>query len=367
MKKHKKIGLVSTQFTINYGAILQAYALQSSLKLLGYDVVTIDYRPQDPKYGRIEKYGYSSVKEILLTIIKIANINYRISTHKKRALFDEFLQDFFSLSEKTYKSIEQLRAEVFEIDALVCGSDQIWNLNLIDDKAFFLDFGGGEVKRISYAASLGEKLSASQLNKIAERTAKFDKISLRESANIEELRLVTDKEIVTLVDPVFLLAQKDWIRLIANTEREETPYILVYEVASNENFGLFLKAVVNHFGIRVICISTRAYRKYRNSENLLEVSPIRFVSLINDADFIVTSSFHAVAFSTILNKKFVCCPSFDRSGRHKELLDNLGLGHRILSDISTVDNILSIEEDWDSINKKIDNMSTKGLAFLNEI
>lgn len=364
--KLRKIGFVSTHFAINYGAVLQAYALQKTLRRLGHIVLTIDYRPTDPKYGRIERYSFTSIKDAVLSILRFLNLSYRRATARKLALFDAFVSENFVLTDQTYKTFGELKRDTFPVDTLVCGSDQIWNLNLIDDQAFYLAFGERTMKRIAYAASLGEQLTERQLAEVAHRVSSFDLISLREPEAVANLSALTGQTVSCVVDPVFLLDRADWMDIGALIRVPiNKPYVFVYEVSSPEGFSDMAKSIATRLGLSLVVLSTRPYKKYTGSQEIIDVSPDELLALISGASFIVTSSFHGCALSALLNRPFLCSPSKTRSSRHRHLLSQLGLEHRLLTP-GTFEPAL-LDEDWDAVNDRIHEVRSAGLDFLKRI
>lgn len=333
LKKHK-IGLVTTHYAINFGAVLQAYALFNSIKKINGQCEIIDYTPNNKTIGRKIIYKLNSIKSILYSLMIFINIIFRKNQKTKVKKFDNFLKNNFDFSTQKFESKEDLKDNLGEYDTLVCGSDQIWNLNLFNDETMFLRFGrtSKAKKYISYAPSLGEKMNSDQLKIIAKNINHFTHISVREKDSIKQLSSFTNKNIDHVADPIFLLNESDWKKLIKPTSIED-PYMLVYTVGGTGNF---FKEAVNilrkKLNLKLVYINLAPFDKYNSDFNIQNASPEKFISLIYNANFIFTSSFHGTAFSTHFKKQFFTYPCLDRSSRHYSLLKKLNLNDRILDD-----------------------------------
>ena len=206
-----RIGIITTHWALNYGAVLQSYALEKYLCSQGYDCEIIDFRPQIGKYGRNYTVWNANIKQWCQNIIKIFNIKNKKRFLEKVEVFNSFVENELDKSEKSYFSIEDME-KIEQYDALICGSDQIWNLNLFDMPPFFLPYKEKmeRTKFISYAASIAENLTEEQWNTIIKRTQHFNAISIRETETTEQFNKHKPGRAVTVLDPVFLLGKEVW-------------------------------------------------------------------------------------------------------------------------------------------------------------
>jgi hypothetical protein len=365
--RQPKVGLLSTTAAINYGAVLQAFALERSIRDLGFPVTTLDYRPDNPKFGRKHRVHLGSLKHLAYEVLCMVNLSYQTRRRRKVSEFDAFLGEHFQLSEHVCRSQSDLSHDARECDVLVCGSDQIWNLRLLDDEAFYLTFGRPDARRISYAASVGEELNQEQLGILAERIASFDAISVREGRAVGELARLSGKRIHEHVDPVFLLSPEQWVGYRNGSFRSRRPYVFLYEVGSPLGFGEFFKSVRSQVNLPVLTTSARPFNKYRGVTDVGPVTPFEFLDLIADAELVIASSFHGAAFAALLNRNFVSFPSPGRSVRHRTLFEKLGLGHRIISVDGLDTSVDQIESaTWRDVNTKIEHLRSEGLTYLRE-
>ena len=345
LKKHK-IGLVTTHYAINYGAVLQAYALFNSIKKINGQCEIIDYTPNNKTIGRKIIYKLDSIKSILYSLMMFINIIFRKNQKTKVMKFDNFLKNNFDFSNQKFESKEDLKDNLGEYDTLVCGSDQIWNLNLFNDETMFLKFGNKlkAKKNISYAPSIAAKMTNNQLTKIAKNINHFSYLSLRESIGIDELASFTDKKIRHVLDPIFLLSKNEWKELCLPVDIKG-PYILLYIVGGAGRYmSQVTRLLRKNLNYKLVYINLSPFDKFASDISINQASPEQFISLIKNASFVITSSFHGVAFSTHFGKEFFCYPLRNRSSRHESLLKILNLEERILNDENFIEKCSKIKK-----------------------
>ncbi|WP_064605348.1 polysaccharide pyruvyl transferase family protein [Photobacterium sp. J15] len=360
------VGLITTHFTINYGAVLQGYALQKAIINLGYNCETIDYSPEGDSYGKKNKYNFSTLRGSIGSVLQLINFKYRHDLSKKRELFNEFVSKEFNLSSAKFSDYSDLKKNVSEYDVFVCGSDQIWNLNLIDDLSFFLKFDCvyPNSKYVAYAPSVSEALSDEQYDEITKRVKHFSHLSTREEDASIRLANHSNRKVENVIDPTFLLTQQDWASLAEGIKIDE-PYILCFEVASDSHFSARLKELRKKLPYKLVTISTKPYNKHSADYNLTDISPYQFLGLIKNAKFVITSSFHATAFSVIFEKDFLVIPNKFRSSRHVNLLKKFDLESRILFSGDDLSNFVSLENiNYENVRNKVRDIRANSLNYL---
>ena len=370
MKKNKSVTILSTQFAINYGAVLQAFSLQYFLKNnLKIAPKFLKISSSNYRYGRRETYNFKNIKDSILSLVKIFNFLYKDTKFKKIQKFDNFLKKYFEFHNEAFNLDVNNKYLNLDSDYFIVGSDQVWNPDVIDEEIFFLNnVKKPGAKKISYAASIKKNQSKEELDVLAEKIIEFNNISLREDNHIQYLRDYTNKNIVHLIDPVFLTSRAEWKKLFCNNSINlNKPYILIFEVSSPPNFkDVVLEAKKRYPNHCFIEISNRPLPKYSFTTKEGSLSPAEFVNYFDKADFIITSSFHGVAFSTILNKRFICKLDESRSSRQKNILKKFNILNRIIESPSDLYSILNTEVDWTFVNNKIKEESKKSLNYLRE-
>ncbi len=366
----KKIGVLSTQFTINYGAVLQSFSLFNTLqKIENCDVTVINYAPQSARYGHYEMYNFRGFKNTVLSTLKIVNLKYRLSRSKKKKAFDDFVCQEFVFTNETYYTNQELIAAQFDFDLVIVGSDQVWNPKVIDDPSFYLNFiDTNRTLKSSYAASLGDELSQRDLLKLVEYISDFSKISFREPIQLFEIQNKVGKDISVLVDPVFLTPKSEWLMLAQKSKLVfDEPYILIYEVNSPPEFKKYVDFLLKNTQLKLIELSTRPFSKYPGVTTISNAGPYDFLKLFSDANYVLTSSFHGVAFSSILNKAFSCVLNIERSTRQRHLLQQLNIKSLEVNKLNELSVNYKEKINWDIVNKNIKLLQKKSHNYINEL
>lgn len=336
----------------NYGSCLQAYALQNAIELLNingedccYQIIPIQLFKDYPIIGL---NGH-----IANFFIKWNRLQYR-SFYKKHMRFVQC------------SSIKELPKLNDQSDAFVCGSDVIWNDSFNRHVgAYYLDFA--EKYRFSYAASFGKvDFSDEYFRFAADKINRLDAISVREQSAVQIAKRCTPKNITVVADPVILVDRFDWEK-ISKKPSNKKPYIFVYATHLNDTINSFLKKIKETSNLRIVWAV--AGPKQAIKKGILKVqTPSEWLGLINNAEYVVTNSFHATAFSVLFHKRFFTVVNGDKTKginvRMNDFLNTIGLEDRIFSDIPDVLDLSEI--DYFDVDTKIEEMRQSSLAFLRE-
>ena len=361
-----KSGILTFHRAVNYGAVLQAYALCKALEKIDMTPEIIDYRSDaiEAEY-KLLLWSGGSLKQKLKRFLTSV-IQYRPYKRKKTA-FDAFLCQQLPLS----KSTKDIRLLSDGYAAFITGSDQVFNREITkqDAEVYLLDFDTGGKRKFSYAASLGKDiLSESDLYWFRDKLQDFTGISIREKTGVEVLQNVTAILPECSIDPTLLINKTDWLNLCAGKEITEA-YILLYVVLDSEEIYSYAKQLGTALNLKIICINGSLKKRIRYKFHYVDsVSPQEFLVYIRDARYVVTSSFHGVALSVMLQKLFmVVLPAGEQlNGRIHSLLDILRLTKRILHQGSSPNDI-TIPIDWDTVVSKLDEERKASLKYLKNI
>lgn len=341
-----KIGILTFQYVDNYGAVLQAYALRKHLITKGYRVDIINYN-NSKKRGKHRKV-VSKIKTYIWSIFKMV-----VFGNKKKRAFDNFRTHHLEIKEGEIKNREQLNIKLKEYDAVIVGSDQVWNPSITGyDKSYLLDFDNIDYK-ISYAASIGKsQVEAKWLNTIVNELKSFKGISVREKT-ARDMIIATnfDENIKVVLDPVFLLEDKEW-NYISEECIVPNHYILCYIMPGDNNIVSSIeksaKMLSKKHDIPIVYLGRKEYKKFNtDGYELINASPREFIGLFSKAEMVLTNSFHGTAFSIIFQKNFYSFVNSELSStvqlgsRIKDLLDNFDLSNRCVCD--EVTEMLDIE------------------------
>ena len=221
---------------------------------------------------------------------------------KRKRNFNKFSNKFISSTHTVYKTNDELKQCVPECDAFICGSDQVWNPIFENgkDPSFYLDFVPDEIKKISYAPSFAvDSIPESLVGFIKQNLTRFDSISVRETSGRKILNSLEIKDVEQVLDPVFLLDQKYWLKFVK--PNLDGRYIFIYDFDSNPAIQVVAENLKIKFGYKIITINKNI--TYAD-KNFYLLGPDDFVNLIGNAELVLTTSFHALAFSLIFKKSF---------------------------------------------------------------
>ena len=245
------------------------------------------------------------------------------------------------------------------------GSDQVWNFELSgNDGTFFLDFVDDASKKCAYAPSIG-KVELNQAEQEAFFALKdFKYLSVREKSAADMIESILGKRPIELIDPVFLLSKEDWKSVEKEYKGLTDKYVLVYHFSTNDREMIdFAYEYAKKNDCKLVFVQN-SLKKYKNAKVIKDASPEEFLWLIDNAQCVITNSFHGTAFSIIFEKEFYSAINIVRSTRIKELLKLCGLENRIInSDTSMKKNNIS----WLEVNHIIDENRKKAYEFLDEI
>jgi hypothetical protein len=357
-----KINTITFHRPDNYGAVLQAYALQKYLLTQGQDVEIIDYT--ELKSYVFRPLNFKSIKSFLRDLYINLNILLKYKKCNNRHMkFSRFVDDYMNLTIK-YNSLEELKNNPPKSDLYIAGSDQIWNMTYRISPEFFLDFGIDNVKRYSYAASLGTyEYPKDKLGIMENYLKRFKTISVREKSAQTFLKEQFNINSRIDVDPTFLIEKSNWLE-IEQPYDIETPYILCYPLLSNENLQKTVDKLKKLTGYKVVIISSSAKSTVKGDEVLYDVGPREFLGLINNASYVVTSSFHGTVFSVLFEKTFYSTVSEFGASRIYDMLDNLDLSDRA---IKSVDEVNKEFLDYSCVKKRISEYAKSSKKYLEGI
>ena len=317
---------VTTHRSINYGAVLQAYALQQAQEWLGVENLLLDMPSKKDMYEPLT--GKFSKR----TLVSMAvNLSWMFHSRDMKLLVDRFNQ-FVNENIKTtkaYRSWDELLRDPPEADMYISGSDQVFGLRGKYDDMRMLRFGSETIKRFSFAASLGEyDWSDDEKGMFAELLQRFSMVSVREKYAKEYIESFSDVNCEVNIDPVFLLDKEQWSEIAVDPSVKEK-YILCYPLIGNSDTQKVLNQLKEKTGYKTVSMQTIPIKRVKTDEYVLNAGPKEFLSLIKNAEYIVTTSFHGTAFSIIFEKPFYTLIKNYKSQRMTDLLELVGLSNRL--------------------------------------
>lgn len=358
-----KIGILTFHRALNYGAFLQAYATKSFLSSKGYDVEMVDYWPKaHADYVNRRKLTAKNLVGKLKQLVKYT-FNTPLYLQRKQKM-ERLRKQYFGLDPKPlYKTGEELSQSNY--DVVVYGSDQIWwnhavySSKIEYDKTYWGYFLPEKTKRIAYAPSMGIiDIHEEDKDFIRKSLKNFNRLSTRETSLREALLPYTDKEIVTVLDPVFLPEKDFWTQQVLPRHIKE-PYLLYYSLIPSKESYSHAVQLAKAKGLKFVEVAAKV-RSFRPSPDLIQTADaIEFLSLIYHADYVVSTSFHGTAFSIILEKEFCVVGLGKQSGRVVSLLAQLGLDNRFTDNPYALDTI-----DYTAVRERLNKLQHTSRNYL---
>lgn len=340
-----KVGIM-TLYKNNYGAFLQAYALQRTLFDIGYDAEIINYNSR--KYKCFLGVELSYLKNDPVTFAKLvipAIIHYR-SAKKKQSNFDQSIADKLKVGKREYTSPMEIASQPPQYDVYITGSDQVFNPKL-RPYAFpvrCLHFADGhKVVKASYAASVAQKqLSHEDSIQFSKYLNDFSGISIREKSSVEMIQACTENPVEANIDPTLLLKKESWNQF-AEISNDQQDYILVYKLKGQPDLDQYVETLAKQTGLRIINCGRELNIHAENMKQESNLSPEKFVGRFIGAKYIVTNSFHGTVFSVIFHKQARIFVPQETGMRITELLDLTGLQCLLQCDV-TNENLSQVYE-----------------------
>jgi hypothetical protein len=348
-----KIGILTFQFAHNYGALLQAYALNRYLLQKGKEASIINYIPNKLKNEySMNPFDYSSNPKVIISLM-LRNLRRT----KQNKLIKSFQHNELSLGKIIY-SEEEFISELNRFDIVSVGSDQVWNTRITGEiENYFLDDRIKAIK-IAYAASFGtDGINIYQKKAVQKNLTQYTKISVRE-IKAKEILEENNIESTIVCDPVFLLEKDRWIQLERKPQsvNRNKRFALIYILSPNEDLERMAAMYSVEENVELYVIHPTAQRFTKKGKQLYDVGPREFIWLIHNAEIIFSNSFHATAFSTIFGKTLIYDSVKGLGSRVKSLFNSLNV--EISEGINKYD-LGTIEAN------KINEFSLNGKEFLN--
>lgn len=332
-----KIGILTFWWSRdNYGQLLQCYALQEHLRRTGHDAYLIRY---DFRGDYVRTPFLLRCLKAFNPVLLIRYLKNRIDVRKKEieqaehdCYFDEFRNRYIVQSDKIYLHYSELKANPPDADVYIVGSDQVWNFsayksisicrNLVH--TYFLDFGKKNTKRVSYAASWScTDLPEEIIKEIRPLLSKFNYVSVREKSGIDMCRKCGYENAEFVPDPTLLLDSDEYRKLYRenNVQKSGKPYLLLYMLGNECDFDIqtaYDFAASRNLDV-VYVTGNSKIDKYKKTYATIP----EWLCLVDNAEYVITNSFHCCVFSLIFNKQFVAVPVSGSISSMNTRLDSL--------------------------------------------
>ena len=352
-----------TFFDGNYGSILQAYALQSRLREYGAAPYILSKRKHKRKLPRIFSIWRVFKSEKNYSFFqRLQRFLQRDDFEEKRLKLSIFVRENLSVKEITDK--EKFIQSLSSKDIFLAGSDQIWNvLNKPLSNWYSLQWINNQYKKYSYAASIGlTSLTQKQIQDYAIGLADFRTISLREAHAIKAFSTLFPNKIRQDLDPTLLYDAVFWQKIESPRQIKE-PYIFVYMLRPDNKLIDIARTIAKEKKCKVVFTGTYSY-KYEGVQTICDAGVEDFLSYIDNAEAIVTNSFHGTVFSILYEKPFVSVKIASTGSRAESLLRLLHLDSQL---IESTQQEFSIDVDYSNTQKILIDERKKSLEYLQSI
>lgn len=365
----KKVTVITLQNVRNYGSVLQALATQHVFQELGVDVDFINYNKNGRKslLKRIASFtnGKGALAKIIYPIILYP------SFVKEDRVFKSFIKRHLIQQEKEYCSMEDFNAFPITSDVYCTGSDQTWNSGWNKGilPELFLKFVPDNVRKISYAASIGKNtLDDWEIEETKALLSRYQYISVREASakDIVEKQLGLPSA-THVLDPTLQVNKNYWMSVLGNTYKskyEKGKYVLIYQLNTNPDFDKYAKEFAKRKGWKLVRFCVRHYQGLRCGKAELIPNVEDFIGLITNAGCVITDSFHATAFSCNMNTPMICIYPNDYSSRLASILKLVGLENRHLTDYHDFSFVDNTSVDFTHVNEVLEKERKVGRDFL---
>lgn len=371
----KKICLV-TYYGNNYGGCLQAYAMQCYLKKMGYEVEILSYENHlsIPKYKIIwNKIKSASHVRRYLKRRKIIHNNYENEKIRSKE-FENFRKKYLELSEKEYMYLSDKEKAFDKYDVIIAGSDQIWNPTFYGccHPVYYLAVVPDDKRKISYASSIGlSKIPKKYQVDFKKYLQRFDRISVREKIGVKLIKEIAKKEAKWVLDPTLLLTENEWLDLVVQIQTTEE-YVFCYLFNDFEYIIKIKEWIRNNYGLKIVSFPFSTREMESSDEKIYDASPADFISIIKNAKFVLTDSFHATAFSINFNIPFFVLErqresdSSNMNSRIYSILEMTSLQQQMINEENYESKLWNLNVDFTTANRVLYKKRQEALHFLKE-
>jgi hypothetical protein len=334
-----KLELITMHAIKNYGSALQTYASQELLKKHGFDVTIINYVRKDVRDEILVKTwaGYNIIKRLVILPTFI----------RWKKIFGSFYSHNFKLTDKVYTYAEDFENYPLNSDIYCTGSDQVWNSvwNKGIEFPLYLNFVSNDKYKFALAASFGQNyLSEIEVDDTKQFINQYRFISVREESGVDILKNQYHYNKVNhILDPTLCLDAKEW-RKIAPANKIKGKYILIYNLNRSKEFDEYAKKLSKITKLKLVRFCTRYDQFLRIGKSVLVPDILDFISLIDNATYVLTDSFHATVFSMNLNTEPICIYPSEFGGRISSFLSMVQSPQRHVTSY----------DDFDVINRDVD-------------
>lgn len=358
-----KVGIITMHSVCNYGTQLQAFATQEKMKkYFGDNIEFIDFKRENT-YGKGLKKEYSKGNFMRL-------LAFLPTYYKWKKVFGKFQKKYLNISKESYLNINDFKNFNEKYDIYFSGSDQVWNTGWNNGiiPPYYLSFAPDNKPKYAYASSFGlVELNKNDIPVVKKYLSKYRKISVREQSGLDIINNQLNlNNAIRIIDPTLVMDKKFWSQYETKNKIKEK-YILIYNLKSNDEFENYAKKLSKETGFKLYRFCTRYDQMLKIGKPIIIPDIFEFITLIDNAEYVLTDSFHATAFSINMHTKPICIYPKKYSSRLNDFLKLVNSEEKChvknLNDFS----IAKKDLDYEDIDKILDVEREKVDKFLTEI
>jgi len=359
----KQIGIVGFFSSDNYGAILQAVALQRKIEEIGYQATYLNYFPPAP-VGRLKK--------LTSALYYYVRLLFGYSRRKQRT--DAFRKKFLETTRRlaTYEDASRVAND---FDLFIAGSDQIWNPRWLEVSHgyYLLNFVGNK-PRFSYASSFGvENIPEKYRSVYKDALEKFLFISIREGSGVRILENMGIRGAKNVLDPTFLLSREEWSTFFAPEPLIKEPYILCHVMYGDNKGARHITRIARKMRekmkryYRIVIVGDKEHKRLIPGYQVIyDAGPSEYLNLVTHAEYIITNSYHGTCFAINFNRRFFSVLNRNNpfNIRITDLLTMLDLENRVLFTDQHTDDFPLNDIEYERVNAILEPLRKESILFL---
>lgn len=364
-----RIGILTPAPRVNYGGIMQAYALQTVLERMGHDVKVI-YTPRKPWGLPLWEKPFAYTKRFIRKYLLQKGNRVFVEQYENEIfpLISQHTQEFVDKYIHLFRVNKLSQLKENDFDAIVVGSDQIWRPAYYDRiEESFLSFARSwKIKRIAYAASFGTddwEYTPAQTTTCANLAKMFDVVTVREESGVNLCKTHLNIEARHVSDPTLLLNQDDYVRLVQQDKTPKSKGSLFHYILDDSPVKQsVIKRIADERNLIPFHVNGKVYVRTAPLEERIQSSVEQWLRGFMDAEFVVTDSFHGCVFSILFQKPFVVIGNEKRGmARFHSLLKMFGLEERLITADATIPNT---PINWDVVYGRIGEKREESMKVL---
>ena len=368
----KKTGILTLVSADNCGSLLQAYALQYALRnIYQIEAELISFWPSQVRklYRTFHPSVIKQPKALWNTLLSWKALK------KQSQMYEEFRCKELDMKNTKILDKESLYKHLSKFEAVIVGSDQVWNVRMFDfDPAYFLP--DCTTRKFAYAVSLGgneKEETPDALLKYRTEIEAFEQVSVREPQGKRILNSFCKRDIEVCIDPTLIIPEQEWNRLGGNRLVNEE-YVFYYSYNySDKVLCRLVQDCARQYGLPVYVINASRWIQHQPKDYNFRFAPSdgpkAFLSLMKHAKYVFVQSLHGAIFASVFHTNYWFLNNRETDVidlRSENILRLLGTRHRVLRP-NNYKNV-NIKTPCEYLtNKKLEEERAKSIDYLHKI